>query len=59
MPRFVFDPEPFVTSFISKEEVCEIKTVFDLFDLDHGGSIDPKCCFLLIKNSKKLSQLLE
>jgi hypothetical protein len=39
MPREVFDPTPFVTEFISEEEVREIKTVFDLFDLDHGKAL--------------------
>ena len=43
MTRVVFDPTPFVTPFCALEEVLELKMVFDLFDLDHGGSIDPKC----------------
>ena len=37
-----FDYEQFVTPFVSLEEVQEIKMAFDLFDTDHGGSIDPK-----------------
>lgn len=37
-----FDPTPFVTPFVPLEEVLHLKTVFDLFDRDHGGSIDPK-----------------
>jgi hypothetical protein len=42
MASEVFDPTPFVNPFCSLEEVMELKMVFDLFDLDHGGSIDPK-----------------
>lgn len=42
MPKVPFDTQPWVTPYVSEEEVLEIKTAFDLFDLDHGGSIDPK-----------------
>jgi hypothetical protein len=42
MPKEIFDPTPFVTDYTTLEEVLELKMVFDLFDLDHGGSIDPK-----------------
>lgn len=50
MPREYFDAKPWVTQYVSEEEVMEIKTAFDLFDLDHGGSIDPKGTTLIIKN---------
>lgn len=42
MPRVPFDTQPWITQYVSEEEVREIKMAFDLFDLDHGGSIDPK-----------------
>lgn len=38
-----FDASIWVTDHVSEEEVIEMKMAFDLFDLDHGGSIDPKC----------------
>lgn len=50
MPREVFDAQPWITPYVSEEEVMEIKMAFDLFDLDHGGSIDPKCTLSPTKN---------
>lgn len=37
-----FDPSQFVRAGVTEEEVVEIKEAFDLFDMDLGGSIDPK-----------------
>lgn len=37
-----FNPQDFVSAFITLEEVIEIKKAFDLFDRDLGGAIDPK-----------------
>ncbi len=37
-----FDPNQFVTPYISLEEVLEINKAFDLFDRDLGGAIDPR-----------------
>ena len=37
-----FNPQDFVSPFITLEEVLEIKKAFDLFDRDLGGAIDPK-----------------
>lgn len=37
-----FDPSPFTKSGVPEETVLEIKSAFDLFDTDQGGSIDTK-----------------
>ena len=37
-----FDPTAFASQYVTVEEVISIKTAFDLFDYDGGGSIDPK-----------------
>jgi Ca2+-binding EF-hand superfamily protein len=37
-----FDPAKFVSAGITLEQVQEIKSAFDLFDTDLGGSIDTK-----------------
>lgn len=37
-----FDPSTFVRPGVSEDEVLEIKEAFDLFDMDLGGTIDPK-----------------
>lgn len=37
-----FNPQNFVSPYITLEEVLEIKKAFDLFDRDLGGAIDPK-----------------
>jgi len=37
-----FDPKTYVKGTITEEEVVAIKTAFDLFDTDQGGSIDIK-----------------
>jgi hypothetical protein len=44
-----------VTPYVSQEEVMEIKMAFDLFDLDHGGSIDPKGTPIITQNSRRPS----
>lgn len=37
-----FNPSEYTRPGVSEEEVNEIKEAFDLFDLDMGGTIDPK-----------------
>lgn len=37
-----FDPSLYIRPGVTEEEVNEIKEAFDLFDMDMGGSIDPK-----------------
>lgn len=37
-----FDPSPYTKSGVPEESVLEIKSAFDLFDTDQGGSIDTK-----------------
>ena len=37
-----FDVSEYQRNGLSKEEILEIKETFDLFDIDRGGSIDPK-----------------
>jgi Ca2+-binding EF-hand superfamily protein len=37
-----FNPNDYVSTYISSEEVLEIKKAFDFFDRDLGGAIDPK-----------------
>lgn len=53
-----FNPNDYVTPYVTLEEVLEIKKAFDLFDRDLGGSIDPRCNFSLIQNLKSPSMLL-
>jgi len=37
-----FNPNDYVSPYITLEEVLEIKKGFDLFDRDLGGAIDPR-----------------
>ena len=37
-----FNPNEYVTPYVTLEEVLEIKKAFDLFDRDLGGAIDPR-----------------
>lgn len=37
-----FDPKAYAKNGVSEEEVVVIKTAFDLFDTDQGGSVDIK-----------------
>jgi hypothetical protein len=37
-----FNPQDFVTPYVTLEEVLDIKKGFDLFDRDLGGAIDPR-----------------
>jgi Ca2+-binding EF-hand superfamily protein len=37
-----FNPNTYVTPFVTLEEVLEIKKAFDLFDRDLGGAVDPR-----------------
>ena len=47
-----FNPQDFVSPFITLEEVLEIKKAFDLFDRDLGGAIDPKGTHQPMQNSR-------
>lgn len=38
----VFDPKQWAKNGVTEEEVTAIKTAFDLFDTDQGGSVDIK-----------------
>ncbi len=48
----LFDPTKFVRPGVSAEEIVDIKSAFDLFDTDQGGSIDTNCKFELNQNSR-------
>lgn len=37
-----FNPQDYVSQYVTLDEVLEIKKAFDLFDRDLGGAIDPK-----------------
>jgi hypothetical protein len=50
-----FNPQDYVSPFVTLEEVLEIKKAFDLFDRDLGGAIDPRCTVLLSQNSRSQS----
>ena len=52
-----FNPNDYVTPYVSLEEVNEIKKAFDLFDRDLGGSIDPRCTLTLTQNLRLPSML--
>jgi Ca2+-binding EF-hand superfamily protein len=45
-----FNPNEYVTPYVTLEEVLEIKKAFDLFDRDLGGAIDPRGKIKLIQN---------
>jgi Ca2+-binding EF-hand superfamily protein len=47
-----FNPNDFVSPYVTLEEVLEIKKAFDLFDRDLGGAIDPRGTLVVMKNSK-------
>jgi len=53
-----FNPNDYVTPYVTQEEVLEIKKAFDLFDRDLGGAIDPRGTNLSTQNSKLPSTLL-
>jgi len=46
--KMSFNPNDYVTPYITLEEVLEIKKAFDLFDRDLGGAIDPRGIFYAI-----------
>ena len=50
-----FNPQDYVSPYITLEEVLEVKKAFDLFDRDLGGAIDPKGTAMLTQNSRSLS----
>ncbi len=37
-----FNPQDYVSAYVTLDEVLEIKKAFDYFDRDLGGAIDPK-----------------
>ena len=37
-----FNPNDYVSPYVTLDEVTEIKKAFDLFDRDLGGAIDPR-----------------
>ena len=47
-----FNPQDFVTPYVTLEEVLEIKKAFDLFDRDLGGAIDPRGTQSITQNLK-------
>ena len=47
-----FNPQDYVSAFVTLEEVLEIKKGFDLFDRDLGGAIDPKGTCLTTQSSR-------
>ena len=47
-----FNPNDYVSPYVTLEEVLEIKKAFDLFDRDLGGAIDPRGISTIIQNSK-------
>jgi len=53
-----FNPNDYVTPYVTQEEVLEIKKAFDLFDRDLGGAIDPRGTNLSTQSSKLPSTLL-
>lgn len=54
-----FNPNDYVSPYVTLEEVLEIKKAFDLFDRDLGGAIDPRGTSFSIQNSKSQSILSE
>lgn len=50
-----FNPNDYVSPYVTLEEVLEIKKAFDLFDRDLGGAIDPRGTSPTTKNSKSPS----
>lgn len=47
-----FNPNDYVSPYVTLEEVLEIKKAFDLFDRDLGGAIDPRGIHQSIQNLK-------
>ena len=47
-----FNPNDYVSPYVTLEEVLETKKAFDLFDRDLGGAIDPRGIRVMMKNSK-------
>jgi len=57
--KMSFNPNDYVTPYITLEEVLEIKKAFDLFDRDLGGAIDPrgiKLCYFRTQSCYQLSR---
>jgi len=40
--KVVFDPKAYVRGSVNVDEIVSLKTAFDLFDSDQGGTIDIK-----------------
>lgn len=53
--EMAFNPNDYVSPYVTLEEVLEIKKAFDLFDRDLGGAIDPRGTSSSIQNSKSPS----
>jgi Ca2+-binding EF-hand superfamily protein len=47
-----FNPNDYVTPYVTLEEILEIKKAFDLFDRDLGGAIDPRGTHSIMQNLK-------
>jgi len=47
-----FNPNDYVSPYVTLEEVLEIKKAFDLFDRDLGGAIDPRGTHPASQNSR-------
>lgn len=54
-----FNPQDYISPYVTQEEVLEIKKAFDLFDRDLGGAIDPRGNSRITQNSKSPSILSE
>jgi hypothetical protein len=53
-----FDPNQFVSPYVTLEEVLEIKKAFDLFDRDLGGAIDPRGNLITYPRAESCHQLI-
>jgi Ca2+-binding EF-hand superfamily protein len=38
-----FDTRPYQRAGLNETDILEIKDIFDIFDKEHAGSINPKC----------------
>jgi len=54
-----FNPQDYVSPYVTIEEVLEIKKAFDLFDRDLGGAIDPRGTSFMTQSSRLQSILWE
>ncbi len=47
LPKGGFDPKPYAKGHVTEEEVIAVKSSFDLFDTDQGGTIDIKGIYFI------------